>query len=80
MQEIPISKNKFINCHWEVFKGKDFITYDVVTCNGFYKPKDLKKDRTPKKNAISKKFTIARCLHEDLAEHIVEAHNEFMKF
>jgi len=80
MQEIPVSKNTFINSRWEISKRKDFITCEIVTSKKYYKRTNFKKDGTLKKNAKSKKFTIARGLNEDIAEHIVEAHNNFMQF
>jgi hypothetical protein len=84
MQEIPVSKNLFINSPWEISRkdGIDFAAYvaDVVTSKSYYMAKDFKKNGTLKKNAISKKFTIARDLYKDIAEHIVEAHNNFMHF
>ena len=78
MQEIPVSKNTFINSPWEVSRRTDFVTCEIVTSKRYYRAKDFKRDRKLKKNAVSEKFVIARGLNEDIAEHIVEAHNDFM--
>lgn len=77
MHEITPSNNHLINVRWEVSKRSDFFTYEIVTSKRYYHSKQLKKDGTPKPKAKPKNFVIATCMHEDIAEHIVEAHNDF---
>lgn len=80
MQVINISENPLINVPWEVLRGDSFISCHIVTSKRFYNFRGLKKDGTYKKSARSKKIPVVRCVPEDIAEHIVEAHNEYMHF
>ena len=82
MQVIDISDNPLINVPWEVSRGDNLLCCHIVTSKRFYKCSQLKfkKDGTLRKNTKSKKIAVVRCVPEDIAEHIVEAHNAYMHF
>ena len=79
MQQIPNLINQITNCHWEVVPGNSPFVYKIVTCEKFYDRKAYKKDGTPKKSFKPKTYMIANVIDKTLAEHIVKAHNEFIK-
>jgi len=80
MQVIHISESPLINVPWEVSRGDNLFCCHIVTSKYFYKSSGLKKDGTHKKSSKSKKIHVIRCVPEDIAEHIVEAHNAYMHF
>jgi hypothetical protein len=80
MQVIQVSENPLINVPWEVSRGNSLLCCHIVTSKFFYKSGGLKKDGTRRKSTKSKKIPVVRCIPEDIAEHIVEAHNAYMHF